>query len=308
MRHRPYLDQKRSGGGNYYVFAFGNYCLLVFLFYITSDFWGIFIPQPTSPTNLLSMASELDNQAVATERVEIVQGIGVDASTPTFYPTYTPYPTQTPLVDWLRGSPIPTGNSFHPSQVNFVFSYYWPPLVSRGVVDGVDYTVNCHVDNWLYSSTGKVNGCRDITGSGLPWSAWRYDHALDSAYRGGVAVPYYPDTYNLLYPYGSVFHVTEPPILAGDYLVVDACPGCNLYFQSHGVLFIDFVANGLPPGVNFWDKVVVSDVTYPFDVLPTFTASPIPTETVTMTPMPTFKVVTQIPDTPTVTVTATVTP
>lgn len=192
------------------------------------------------------------------------------SAVPTFtpYPTYTPYPTNTPLVDWLRGSPEPTQNSFSPSQVNWVFSYYYPPLVSQRE-ENPNYEVNCHVDNWIWNAQStRVTGCKDVTASGLPWSEYIMYNSLE--YMGGVAVPYHPDTCPVfselcqpVYPMGAVIRVVSPSQIAGDYLVVDICPACSNYVQSHGVLFLDFLAEGLPPDVNFWDAVEVSEVVYP---------------------------------------------
>lgn len=178
----------------------------------------------------------------------------------TFQPTYTPQATFTPSVDWLRGSPVPTKNSFSPDQVNWVFSYYWPALVAK---DYPKYAANCHPDNILTSNTGKVNGCKDTTASGEPWST----HLMykDLQYMGGVAVPYYPNTYNPIYPMGSVIHVSSPSIMAGDYLVLDICPACDDYISTHNVLFLDFLARGLPDNVTFWDPVKVDSVVYPSD-------------------------------------------
>lgn len=186
----------------------------------------------------------------------------------TAQPTYTPMPTFTPQVDWLRGSPVPTQNSFLPSQVNWVFSYYYPPLVAERE-ENPAYEVNCHPDNWIWNQQNtRVTGCKDITASGLPWSEYVMYNSLD--YMGGVAVPYHPDTCPVfselcqpIYPMGAVLRVTDPPQIAGDYLVVDICPACASYIQSNGVLFLDFLAEGLPPDVNFWDRVEVSEVIYP---------------------------------------------
>jgi hypothetical protein len=176
----------------------------------------------------------------------------------TFQPTYTPQATYTPSVDWLRGSPVPTKNSFEPNQVNWVFSYYWPALVAQNYPE---YAANCHPDNVLRSKTGRVNGCKDTTASGEPWS--KHLMYQDDQYMGGVAVPYYPNTYNPIYPMGSVIRVTSPAIMAGDYIVIDICPACDDYVSSHDALFLDFLARGLPEGVTFWEKVAVESVRYP---------------------------------------------
>lgn len=187
-------------------------------------------------------------------------------------PTYTPYPTLTPLVDWLRGTPVPTQNSFQPSQVNFVFSYYYPDLVGE---DPIKYAANCHPDNYRFNEQGnKVIGCRDVTASGKKWSDWMFD-SRDDEYRGGIAVPFHPDTCPRLeqdildsscvplYPFGTVLVVDAPPQLAGKYVVVDLCPACGKYIHSDGVLFLDFLMRGLPANVTFWDAVEISEAVYP---------------------------------------------
>ena len=125
---------------------------------------------------------------------------------------------------------------------------------------------NCHPDNWLFADWDKehtkIIGCKDITSSGLPWSQYSFDEAVDG-YRGGVAVPFYPDTFEPLYPMGAVLVVDSPLVIAGRYLVIDICPACDDYIHEKGVLFLDFVAKGLPQEVTFWDAVQVSEVIYP---------------------------------------------
>ncbi|HRJ74677.1 MAG TPA: hypothetical protein PLX90_01705 [Anaerolineales bacterium] len=180
----------------------------------------------------------------------------------TLYPTYTPQATFTPSVDWLQGSPVPTKNSFEPNQVNWVFSYYYPDLVAKRHQDP-SMEVNCHPDNWIWNNQQtRVIKCKDTTASGAKWS----DHLMyedKHGFAGGVAVPYYPNTLNPIYPMGSVITVTSPPIMAGDYIVIDICPACDDYINEHGVIFLDFLAKGLPDGVNFWSPVSVLKVRYP---------------------------------------------
>lgn len=281
--------------------------VIALFFFITRDFWGIFItaPDPVIPATV-GTVSEVYSSPTPQVLVEGINVAGQASSTP--YPTYTIPPTQTPVVNWLRGTAMATRQAFDVSQVNFVFSYYWPPLVALGVRDGIDYTVNCHPDNWVYNDYGKVKGCKDTTNSGQPWSHWQYGASWDNYYRGGIAVPYYPDTLDPLYPMGTVFTVDAPAEMAGNYMVVDICPGCDNYYADKGVLFIDFLADGLPRGINFWTPIHVSQVFYPNDVILTATLAPSLTSTVTFTPYPTFVQITQVPDTVTPTVTPTVDP
>jgi len=208
--------------------------------------------------------------AIASDRIGTpTPGQGVDTmplnitiNIPTQQPqaTYTPYPTFTPSVDWLRGSPTVTPNSFLPGQVNWVFSYYYPDLVG---VDEQKYGANCHPDNIERNPQGKAIRCKNTSASGLPWRDWIMYKSLDVDFVGGVAVPYYPGTYNPIYPMGAVVVVESPSIIAGRYLVIDICPACDDYVTSNNVLFLDFVAEGLPQGITFWDDVEISSVIYP---------------------------------------------
>lgn len=181
------------------------------------------------------------------------------------FPTFTPQPTYTAFLPWSVVSPTVTKVPFEPSQANFVFSYYNPDLVKD---DYEKYQANCHIDNVLRSPDGsRVVGCRDTTASGLPWSRFYMYYTTDTPqFVGGVAVPYYPNTYNPLYPMGSVLTVESPSIIAGDYLVIDICPACDDFVFDKNVLFLDFVAKGLPDGVTFWTPVKVSKVLYPWEV------------------------------------------
>jgi hypothetical protein len=265
-KFRPYLERKSGGGANYFMTGLQMWSMIGIVLYFSRGFFGMFLPNPETGANMAIVYKVNGTPTPSVAPSQMVEGLGAlpTSSNPTAYPTYTPFPTYTPSVDWLRGTPQPTRQAFDVRTVNFVFSYYWPPLVSKGIVDGVDFTVNCHIDNWLYSSTGKVNGCKDTTASGERWSLWELGSAYDQSYKGGIAIPYYPDTDTLLYPFGTVMHVVSPPIMAGDYVVMDICPACDDYFQSHGVIFLDFVSKGLPQDVNFWDKIEVSEVTYPY--------------------------------------------
>jgi hypothetical protein len=245
------------------------YALIGFIIYFFS---GLFSGK--NITN--SMKAEMTAQArvggvayaMGSTPSSLVAGIG-EASFPTGtpvptytpYPTFTPYPTQTPLENWLHGTSVPTQNAFLPSQVNFVFSYYYPDLIAK---DPVEYASNCHPANYEYNKQGKVTGCMDTSASGLGWRSWMFGKAADMSYRGGVAVPYYPgQTDAILYPFGSRLRVVSPAPIAGDYLVMDICPACDDYYNSHGVLFLDFLMKGLPAGVTWWDEVQVSEVIYP---------------------------------------------
>lgn len=197
---------------------------------------------------------------------------------PTFTPqaTYTPYPTYTAFVPWSFTTATVTKVPFEPSQINWVFSYYDPSRVREDFKE-FGYAVNCHTDNLIYDDMGNPVECRDTTASGLPWSKYRMYFSTDVRFAGGLAVPYYPGTYDPIYPMGSVVSVTSPSIIAGDYIVIDICPACDDYVAEKGVLFLDFLAKGLPEGVTFWDKVTVVGVRYPWEVLsgPVVTGTPI---------------------------------
>jgi hypothetical protein len=253
MPLRPYLNSKRGGGARYIGNAIQTYLLIGL---VIRYFGGLFV-SPKSEINLeLPQDTSINVSTVAPTATffEIV------LSTQTPYPTYTPQPTYTPSVDWLRGTPTVTRQAFNVYDVNFVFSYYYPPLVA---VDESLYGINCHPDNIVRNKFGKAIECKDITASGLKWSEYIIFESKNNFYVGGVAVPFYPQTLSPLYPMGSVLVVESPSTLAGRYLVIDICPACDDYYQDKGVLFLDFVARGLPHGVNFWDLVKVSSVEYP---------------------------------------------
>jgi len=266
----PYLNE-RVRGANYITNAFFNYAMIGAIIYMM---YPLFQAQQKSAlvrsggytSTPLQVASGAGMLYTPTPDVSyIFTNTPVSTSTP--YPTYTPLPTYTAGVPWsVRDAPTVTKVPFQPLQVKFVFSYYFPDLVKENYEL---YKANCHVDNLIRSPSGdSIIGCKDTTASGEPWSRYIMYETVDTPkYKGGVAVPYYPDTYNPLYPMGSVITVTEPLIIAGDYLVIDICPACNLYVADKGVLFLDFVARGLPDGVNFWTPVTVSQVLYPWEVL-----------------------------------------
>jgi hypothetical protein len=214
---------------------------------------------PTMPADYMGI-SPYTTPTVSVAGI-VPAGVGTPYPTYTPYPTLTPYPTFTPSVNWMQGVATVTPNSFLPSQVNFVFSYYYPALVSQ---EGME--ANCSPDNYIYpdwdAEKTKIIGCRDTTASGARWSQYLMNKSIDG-YKGGLAVPYYPDTLTPLYPMGSVFVVTSPASVAGRYLVIDICPACDDYIHTHGVLFLDFLAEGMPEGVTWWDDVEVSEVIYP---------------------------------------------
>ena len=231
------------------------------ILYFSRGFFGMWLPNPEKGQNMgLAYALGQGTPTVTPTliMVQVVQGINDRTATP--YPTYTPFPTFTPSVDWLRGTPMPTHQSFTPDQVQWVFSYYYPNLVGQ---DEEKYGLNCHPDNVIRNKMGKAIECKDTTASGEPWSKYLMHHAQDVSLTGGVAVPFYPDTYDPIYPMGTLIHVTSPTIMAGTYRVIDICPACDDYYRTHGVVFLDFLAKGLPEGVTFWDSVKVDSVIYP---------------------------------------------
>lgn len=187
--------------------------------------------------------------------------------------TSTPVPV-TPsayLPEWTGGNATVTPLPYDVRDIDFVFSYYDPSLIEE---DAEKYATNCHPDNYRYRDSGSVY-CLDTTASGEKWSSWFMDKAWQEGYKGGVAVPFNPDTcprndeliFDVtcvpLYPMYSDLIVESPATIAGVYKVVDICPACGAYIQSHGVLFLDFLAEGMPPDVTWWSPVEVSQVVYP---------------------------------------------
>jgi len=253
-------------------------------FPLLASFLGIDLPD-NGLRNLFGRPSENQTNVLpytSTPYVVTPSDFSASSFTATPYPTYTSvptasaYPTYTPGVGWAQGSVTATPNAFEPYQINWAFSYYDPDLVSQRDINP-QYEVNCHVDNWIWNDQGtKVIGCKDITASGEKWSEFFIDQT--EGYRGGVAVPYHPDTCQWdeathliidmefcqpIYPMYAVIHVSAPVELEGDYLVIDICPACFAYVHTNSVLFLDFLAEGLPHNVNFWDKVQVDSVRYP---------------------------------------------
>lgn len=199
----------------------------------------------------------------------VVGGLPTHTPQPTYtaLPTYTPFPTPTFGSAFTYLTPTVTKVPFEPSQVNWVFSYYNPWLC---VEDYSKWGANCHVDNLVMDAkSGNIVDVVDTTACEVGWKdkfMYEMEASSNGRYKGSIAVPYYPDTTNPIYPCGASVHVESPSIMAGDYLVTDYCPACDDYVASHNVLFIDFLAKGLPEGVTFWDKVVVSQVLYPWEV------------------------------------------
>lgn len=211
--------------------------------------------------------------ARATELYELLHGTGTPqpASINLDYQfniyQLTPTPTATVAATQLaqlapivaQGEPTSTVR-YDVADVQWVFSYYYPDLVG---VDPVKYAANCAADNVEVNPYGKVTGCKDTTASGQSWKSHIMYHDLTSFYNGGVAVPFVPDTLTPIFPFGTVLRVDAPSSIAGRYLVIDLCGACDDYYQSNGVLFLDFVAKGMPVGLNWWVPVVVGDIVYP---------------------------------------------
>ena len=259
LPHRPYLNSKRGGGNAYWVNALQMYSMIALLVWQGSKL--IASPEIVQAQDI--PGGIISNSGIVTPGAW-VGGIGVQvtpgAPTQTPYPTYTPYPTPTSIL-YMSPVPAPTKQNFDPGGVNWVFSYYYPDLVG---VDFEKYSVNCHTDNLIYNDMNtKVIGCKNTSASGLPWKDFVMYHSVYPEYIGGVAVPYFPGSYDPIYPMGSIIKIESPTIMAGDYLVMDICPGCDDFFTDKGVLFLDFLAKGLPENVTFWDPVRVVSVRYP---------------------------------------------
>ncbi|NOH00628.1 MAG: hypothetical protein HND47_00960 [Chloroflexi bacterium] len=268
---RPFLGVKSGGGANYLVTAGQMWLMIGTILYFSRGFFGMFLPNPETGANMeTAQRLGLIDATPTAILVQIVPGININPTAQPTYtplPTYTPFPTGTPSEAWMRDTPTPAYTPLDPKSVNWVFSYYYPDLVAQ-MDENPDYAVNCHQANWIYNpQETRVIGCKDTTASELPWSQYIMDDSAFIEYRGGVAVPTYPDHEvsweNALYPALTVLHVSAPEQIAGDYLVVDLCGGCNAYAASHGVMFLDFLAYGLPTGVNFWDPVIIDSVRYP---------------------------------------------
>lgn len=230
----------------------------------------------------------------------------ISSAVPSFVPTQTPAINSYGLPS---GFPFITDRGDFYTRLNRVlFSYYYPDLGG----------VNCHEDNW---SNGH---CADVTASKVV--GWR-------EYMGkGIAI--HSDLYDEI-PYGSQIYVVSPPQIAGIYTVVDLCCGCK---NQNGYYF-DFLFEGMPDGLGWsynvdfvvtrygWD-VQLMDVPVPncglyypdntstpeptisptYTSEPVFSATPYPTYTAYPTYTPDFIVPTIIPNTPTLSVTGTVSP
>lgn len=268
---RPFLGVKSGGGANYLVTAGQMWIMIGTILYFSRGFFGMFLPNPETGANMESayaLGLVEPSPTPTPILVQIVPGINVTSpATYTPYPTYTPPSTVTPVAPWMRDTPTPVYIPLDPLTVNWVFSYYYPDLVAK-MAENPEYAVNCHEANWIYNDQKtRVIGCKNTTASGLPWKEYMMDRSEHIDFRGGIAVPVYPEMpvswEFALYPAGTVLTISSPVQIAGDYLVIDLCGGCNAYAASHGVMFVDFVAKGLPEGVNFWDSVVIESVRYP---------------------------------------------
>ena len=259
LPHRPFLSSKRGGGNAYWINALQMYSMIALLVWQGSKL--IASPEVVQAQDI--PGGLISNSAIATPGLW-VGGIGVpgaqEVPTQTPYPTYTPYPTPTSIL-YMSPVPAATKQNFDPRGVNWVFSYYYPDLIAE---DFERYKVNCHEGNWIWNDLHtKVIGCKNTSASGLPWKDYLLYHSNVDEFAGGVAVPYFPGSYDPIYPMGTIIKIDSPSIMAGDFLVMDICPGCDDFFSDKGVLFLDFVAKGLPEGVNFWDVVRVVSVRYP---------------------------------------------
>ncbi len=271
MPLRKYLQSRRGGGANYLANALQTYAVLGFTFWFVGRLFYV----PQSNIEKIKENARVENIVIEPTptymTVYLVPGINTGGDIGTVVPTLQE--TAQPVL--TADTPVPTKLPYAVDAINFVFSYYYPPLVG---VDYEKYSANCHPDNLVYGDMGRVINCKDVTASGERWSEWVMDKAYDKNYRGGVAVSYNPDTcpraheniYDVtcepLYPMGSELVVVDPWEIAGVYLVMDICPGCGLYLQSDGVLFLDFVSDKMPPNVWFWTPVNVAEVFYPWEV------------------------------------------
>jgi hypothetical protein len=268
MKSRPYLLEVQSGGNSADLVGISSFLGFILYFYFVARMlfpmlsqitWFKPDEQPVVSVHVDTVPTQYQPNYTGVQPAEVFSTATLQP-TMTAYPTYTPYPTHTPSVGWLQITATVTQNSFNPQDVNWVFSYYYPDLVAE---DEVLYGANCHPDNIERNPQGKAIRCKNTSASGLGWRDWLMYSAVDTQYRGGVAVPYYPNTYNPIYPMGATLVINSPPSIAGYYLVMDICPACDDYVLSHNVLFLDFLAKGLPEGVTFWDEVGVQDVVYP---------------------------------------------
>lgn len=139
-------------------------------------------------------------------------------STPTLFPwMMTPVQVQVEVMvvtPTPAPTPVPTSPVKYSDVYTVGYSYYNPALGG----------VNCHSSNW----DGKK--CADTTASGIKWSDY-----IGKA----VAVP--PSWYCAGLGYGSILTVLTPSSLAGDYLVIDLCSGCESFYWDDGNFRIDFL-------------------------------------------------------------------
>lgn len=179
----------------------------------------------------------------------------------TFTPSTSTITTTTTITPTMNGTPflsfpfVTHLGDFYLSEHTFLFSYYFPDLGG----------VNCHIDNW---ENGR---CKDTTASGMSWR---------NNMRKGLAI--HPDFLELL-PYGTVIRITSPAAVAGDYMVLDLCGGCNI----NGYYYFDFLFEEMPIGMNWSDPVTfqvlrvgflnlhaTQTLTPVYDYLPTLTSTP----------------------------------
>jgi len=239
------------------------------------------------------MFSPARNKPVSAESIEDVDYFSTASYlvTQTHLATFTP-PTSTitqtiTLMPGITGTPflsfpfVTHLGEFYLFEHTFLFSYYYPDLGG----------VNCHSDNW---QNGR---CKDVTASGMSWRQ-----------NIGKALAIHPDFLDIL-PYGSVVRITSPAPIAGDYMVIDLCGGCNI----NGYYYFDFLFTEMPVGMNWSDPVnfqvmrvgflnllPTSTLTPVYDYLPTATPTATGTEVPTQTPY--IVVVTETPSmTPTLT-------
>lgn len=245
--------------------------------------WLIFSPSRNEPVEAASIE---DPDYFGTAAALVTQTHLATYTPPTSTITFTPSATPT-ATSFLQFPFVTHLGDFYLMEHTFLFSYYFPDLGG----------VNCHEDNW---QNGR---CKDTTASGMSWRN-----------NLGKALAIHPDFLDIL-PYGSVIKITSPAVIAGDYMVIDLCGGCNI----NGYYYFDFLFSEMPVGVNWSDPVTfqvmrvgflnlppTSTLTPVYEYLPTWTPTatlqPIPTETLSPVPVVPTETPTIIP-----TVTETVT-